>query len=284
MKPINHYLKNPFLSFKLLIKYLIIKSYKNAIPNSLIDELSYINQCIEPYRIEDHFDFNGIILTTNGFNPDLFFNVVYPHIKEISYTKSDIKTLFKNAKSIWKSAHFFSDNFVYAVNFKGIVAHGTTYFYDKCLVTKDDIVFDLGASPGDFAALAICHGAKKVFCFDPIKSTPLFETAKLHGEKIEIIQKYTTDQNRSPEYITLDLFFVEKGLTKVDFIKMDIEGSEYSALLGSKVLIKKFRPKLAICLYHDLTHSNKLRRLLKEIEPTYSLKIYGPMLYCTPNQ
>jgi FkbM family methyltransferase len=37
---------------------------------------------------------------------------------------------------------------------------------------------------------------------------------------------------------------------KIDFIKMDIEGAELQALKGAEQTIKKFRPKLAITVYH----------------------------------
>ena len=37
---------------------------------------------------------------------------------------------------------------------------------------------------------------------------------------------------------------------KITFIKMDIEGAEQKALHGAGKIIKKYRPKLAISVYH----------------------------------
>ena len=39
---------------------------------------------------------------------------------------------------------------------------------------------------------------------------------------------------------------------KVDFIKMDIEGAEQQALRGAEECIRRFKPKLAITVYHSL--------------------------------
>ncbi|MDR3671950.1 MAG: FkbM family methyltransferase [Holophaga sp.] len=44
----------------------------------------------------------------------------------------------------------------------------------------------------------------------------------------------------------------EYKLQKVDYIKMDIEGSELMAVRGGLDTIRKFRPTLAICVYHKL--------------------------------
>ena len=49
---------------------------------------------------------------------------------------------------------------------------------------------------------------------------------------------------------TLDDLVETGRVTRVDFIKMDIEGSELAALRGAEQTLRRFKPKLAISLYH----------------------------------
>ena len=42
----------------------------------------------------------------------------------------------------------------------------------------------------------------------------------------------------------------EHGLPSVDFIKLDVEGSEENALHGAVRSIAKYKPRLAISAYH----------------------------------
>lgn len=51
--------------------------------------------------------------------------------------------------------------------------------------------------------------------------------------------------------ITLDTAVASLGIAKVDFIKMDIEGAELRALKGADATLRRFRPTLAVCLYHN---------------------------------
>ena len=48
-----------------------------------------------------------------------------------------------------------------------------------------------------------------------------------------------------------------------NLIKMDIEGAEYSALLGSVKTIHKYRPGMAICLYHEPSHLWRIPFLIR---------------------
>lgn len=53
------------------------------------------------------------------------------------------------------------------------------------------------------------------------------------------------------------------------FIKMDIEGSEYQALRGAEKTIQKYKPRLAICVYHKPEDIWELPWLIHEIHPEY---------------
>ncbi len=59
----------------------------------------------------------------------------------------------------------------------------------------------------------------------------------------------------------------------ISFIKMDIEGSELSALRGAKYIIKKYHPKLAICLYHNPDDMWEIPRYIKELDSSYRIYI-----------
>jgi hypothetical protein len=50
--------------------------------------------------------------------------------------------------------------------------------------------------------------------------------------------------------ITIDEAVLRTKVPRIDFIKMDIEGSELSALRGAETSIRRWCPKLAISLYH----------------------------------
>lgn len=180
------------------------------------------------------------------------------------------------------------------------------YFFQKAIINKGDIVIDAGASTGIFSALASNLGAK-VFSFEPVQDVlhHLKITANLnsdinvvplalHNFKGEIeIQKDKEDLRASSliisrkdcsteiiNTITLDEWVKENKLTKIDFIKADIEGAERYMLQGSKWVLKHFAPKLAISAYHLEDDIEVLSQLIIEANPKYRIvnkwqKIYA---------
>ena len=52
--------------------------------------------------------------------------------------------------------------------------------------------------------------------------------------------------------VSIDDLVNSGSIEKADFIKMDIEGAELSALKGAEQTIRRFKPKLAITVYHNL--------------------------------
>lgn len=68
---------------------------------------------------------------------------------------------------------------------------------------------------------------------------------------------------------SIDDYVSENGIEKVDFIKMDIEGSELAALKGAKNVINTYHPKLAISIYHKLEDLDEIPKFIKQIAPSY---------------
>lgn len=78
-----------------------------------------------------------------------------------------------------------------------------------------------------------------------------------------------TDSPISPasyqvEAITLDDYCAITSLFP-DFIKMDIEGAEPLALAGARQVFMKYRPKFAICIYHQYSHRFDIPMMLQEV-------------------
>ena len=70
------------------------------------------------------------------------------------------------------------------------------------------------------------------------------------------------------ETVALDDVLAGKRVT---FIKMDIEGAEYEALMGAKKLIMENRPRMAISVYHKFEDFVTLADLVLSMHPDYQI-------------
>jgi len=73
--------------------------------------------------------------------------------------------------------------------------------------------------------------------------------------------------------LTLDDAMEKYSLPRIDFIKMDVEGAEYPILQGAVQTLKKFKPKLAISIYHSDDDFDRIPRFLDLLGCGYEFAI-----------
>lgn len=69
--------------------------------------------------------------------------------------------------------------------------------------------------------------------------------------------------------VALDSFLTEP----YSFLKADIESYEYRMLLGAKNGIRKWKPKIAACIYHNAVDLYEIPLLIHEIEKNYQFAV-----------
>jgi len=164
-------------------------------------------------------------------------------------------------------------------------------------IRPGDVVFDVGGQLGVFTRIALTKGAAKVIVFEPeptniaciektfareitsgqvvvVKAAAWKEKGNLRfkGNTLTFRLGAETDMNGSIEVsaVTIDAIAQHPGINRVDFIKMDIEGSERYALAGAEKVLKKYGPRLAISAYHLPDDKDVLPRSIYEISPSYT--------------
>ena len=136
-------------------------------------------------------------------------------------------------------------------------------------VKNDAVVFDIGAFKGDTAYFFSkkCSNKARIYAFEPdennykillkikdkYKLNNVIASNILFSNSETEINFLSMDLNRPAvkmKSTTIDKFVEENNIEKIDYIKMDVEGAERNILEGAIKTIKKFKPSLAIAIYH----------------------------------
>ena len=97
-------------------------------------------------------------------------------------------------------------------------------------------------------------------------SADAFETSRIISK--EEAERRNFEGVEEIETIALDDILAGKRVT---FIKMDVEGAEYEALLGARNLIMENRPRMAISIYHKFEDFVTLADLVLQMHPDYRI-------------
>ncbi|MDF0643994.1 MAG: FkbM family methyltransferase [Nitrospira sp.] len=152
-------------------------------------------------------------------------------------------------------------------------------------IRQGDVVVDAGAHSGESTWAALQLGAKLVITIEPDPDNLAVLRRNLAREiadgRVILIDKGVSDREGTLRFFransragrfengpdhhhegesmtdevalpvtTIDQLVRDHKLTKVDFIKMDIEGAEVPALHGARDTIQRYKPRMAIGTYH----------------------------------
>lgn len=178
---------------------------------------------------------------------------------------------------------------------------------------KDEIIIDCGAYTGDtLKKFAETFGPKlkKIYCFEcmeesiealnititQIKNKKYYpqmimmpyalsdhdckmkfaKTSKPNGSFLINNREFAQSALYESEYVEVDVTSLDNVIPqdeKITLIKMDIEGSEWTALHGAEKLIKRCKPRLAISIYHCGEDYTRIPLYLKEIVSEYKFAV-----------
>lgn len=181
-------------------------------------------------------------------------------------------------------------------------------------VKGDNVLFDIGAWKGDstyFFSKRSSNDAK-IYAFEPddnaynvlksIKDKYNLNNVILQNEifldcerDIDFVSMMPNIPTVKKHAITLDMFVENNNIENIDYIKMDVEGAEQKILEGAVNTIKKYRPSLAVAIYHGgevfMEDFFKIPVFIKTIADDYEyyIRSYSPwggetILFCKPKE
>ncbi|NCO02124.1 MAG: FkbM family methyltransferase [Epsilonproteobacteria bacterium] len=168
--------------------------------------------------------------------------------------------------------------------------HAGQYFEKELIGEIEGIRFvDGGGYVGDTCTEVVKNfpDFEKIYLIEPIAENIRIAKRELgHYENIEFLacgisnkqatlhfneeKSFSTlygTGTQSIEVNTIDALVKER----VDFIKLDIEGAEQDAIDGAKETIQKYKPILAVCIYHRAEDWYKIPQKVLALESGYKL-------------
>lgn len=141
-------------------------------------------------------------------------------------------------------------------------------------IEPDQVVLDVGACFGSWTIPALLQGAfVEAFEPHPLLYTELCHNVSINGlsERLHSVNKAVWSksgeildlpqfdlsmmrrQDNQPilKVMTVALDEYEKDLSKLDWIKIDVEGAEIEVLKGARQLIEKFNPRIIVEWHAD---------------------------------
>ncbi len=180
-------------------------------------------------------------------------------------------------------------------------------YLDYISLNKDSVVINCGVERGAELPVFISMGCYKIYNIDPFGNKQLGEYAKTWVEtalgKNIFIEKWLynrpSDQTDRPIASLKDIIS-DQEISKIDLIKVDIEGSERDMVEDLIEIMNEYRTQVAVSIYHT-QHDDKTKSPLSDLVEIplkimnkvrdydfyinfYSFERWEIILYCIPKK
>jgi FkbM family methyltransferase len=191
---------------------------------------------------------------------------------------------------------------------KGFTNNHEAQYFDKEIIPeiKNIRFVDGGAYIGDTLKEIIKNypDYKKIYCIEPSdlhiniakknfvdeKNIEFINCGLGNKKQLNQLEMQETQVNCDHNYQTNNINTIDNLINEeVDYIKLDIEGAEQDTIEGAAKTIKKYKPILAICIYHKAQDWYKIPQKVLDINPDYNIYlrhymegIYETVMYFIP--
>lgn len=277
--------------------------YLYGLPIYSIEEI--INHCHDAYIIISSSKYYDEIYTqflNAGFDTKHLLPIDYPMFAPDFDQETYLQEHFAQYEMVydWLADEESRDIFLSLINYRmtfdhryigDILSEGQQYFDKQLIQFRENEVFvDCGGFTGDTYAVfnGLCPDYKRYYFFEPNPHNIIAAQQNINNKsRIVFINKGVYEKDDILSFCNssgaskidalgeseIKVLKIDSLLSKepVTFIKMDIEGSELSALKGAKETIQFHRPRLAISIYHHPLDLLQIPMLIKEMDLSYKL-------------
>ena len=276
-----------------MLKQSYVNKNSNDKIEDFLDENSiHVIDCSSPYAFKKLFD-------------DLAYKMPYSNIyniksfiKEVSYLRlPEIINMLNDSDSKYILSEYVKNRELGATCFDNTYNPDVRQYFPEKYFTYsiDEIFVDVGVYDAftSYDFFQQVNGEfKAIYAYEPNPicyriSKKHYVMMKMPKEKVYLQQKGLSNINATVKLVNVsmggsyidelageyevDVCRLDDEIKEVSFIKMDIEGSELKALMGAEDIIKKCKPKIAVCIYHQPEDIWTIPYYLKKIVPQSQL-------------
>lgn len=240
-----------------------------------------------------------------SFDPTLEVLQQVTNVERREYIEShknelhEIEQILEDKKSKTVFSNVIAGAITSDIDYYKYIAENTQYFPDiiKEQMSEEEIFVDVGAYTGDSIQEfmdAVNHKYKKIYAFEPDEKNMEVLRKNIAGEQIILFQKGVGKNNGKAFFLNdkggggneaahvvkekneavseVEIVRLDDAIQeKCTYIKMDIEGMELDALAGAECLIRQYKPKMAISVYHRMEDMVEIPQFILNLDMGYKL-------------